>query len=213
MSDGATTAFPRHVNVSTMTLLFGTPISDTKVLTDYQKPTMEVLFLFAEIAPRTGTRALMHSYSRRAGGLGQYATLRRSPATWSVIGRLIDRITRSCCGRVSLSAITDLPCKPTPLAIMFVTVDANQQWDWPTALRLGPVLAQFNLARFEEARLPPTPRVTPSWPQPSPGYVLLPRVKCLLPAEHIGLIGHHSAGTTQQHAPRIDASPSFVWPP
>ena len=49
------------------------PISDAKVLTGRQKPLTEIAFLFAEVATKQGHHGIGFSYSKRAGGPGQYA--------------------------------------------------------------------------------------------------------------------------------------------
>src|SRR6476620_2087731 len=49
------------------------PISDAKVLTGRQKPMTEIAFLFAEITTAQGHQGVGYSYSKRAGGRGQYA--------------------------------------------------------------------------------------------------------------------------------------------
>src|SRR6187200_661493 len=49
------------------------PISDAKVLTGRQKPMTQIAFLFAEINTAEGHQGVGHSYSKRAGGRGQYA--------------------------------------------------------------------------------------------------------------------------------------------
>jgi hypothetical protein len=49
------------------------PISDAKVLTGRQKPMTEIAFLFAEITTAEGHQGVGYSYSKRAGGHGQYA--------------------------------------------------------------------------------------------------------------------------------------------
>ena len=49
------------------------PISDAKVLTGRQKPMTQIAFLFAEIATLEGHQGVGYSYSKRAGGPGQYA--------------------------------------------------------------------------------------------------------------------------------------------
>ena len=54
-------------------LPLATPISDAKVLTGRQKPLTEIAFLFAEIETRDGHSGIGFSYSKRAGGPGQYA--------------------------------------------------------------------------------------------------------------------------------------------
>jgi L-alanine-DL-glutamate epimerase-like enolase superfamily enzyme len=50
-----------------------TPISDAKVLTGRQKPMTEVVMLFVEIVTANGHEGLGFSYSKRAGGPGQFA--------------------------------------------------------------------------------------------------------------------------------------------
>ena len=49
------------------------PISDAKVLTGRQRPMTEIAFLFAEIMTAEGHQGVGYSYSKRAGGRGQYA--------------------------------------------------------------------------------------------------------------------------------------------
>jgi L-alanine-DL-glutamate epimerase-like enolase superfamily enzyme len=61
------------VQVSLAFLPLATPISDAKVLTGRQKPLTEIAFLFAEIETRQGHAGVGFSYSKRAGGPGQYA--------------------------------------------------------------------------------------------------------------------------------------------
>jgi L-talarate/galactarate dehydratase len=61
------------VKLSLVFLPLATPISDAKVLTGRQKPLTEIAFLFAEIATRQGHSGIGFSYSKRAGGPGQYA--------------------------------------------------------------------------------------------------------------------------------------------
>lgn len=62
----------RWVRVSTCHLPLATPISDAKVLTGRQKPMTEVVMLFAEITTGQGHQGLGFSYSKRAGGPGQF---------------------------------------------------------------------------------------------------------------------------------------------
>ena len=52
------------------------PISDAKVLTGRQKPLTSVSVLFAEIATEDGAGGIGFTYSKRAGGPGQYAHAR-----------------------------------------------------------------------------------------------------------------------------------------
>ena len=61
------------LQVSHVLLPLATPISDAKVLTGRQKPLTEVSFLFAEVETRDGHAGIGFSYSKRAGGKGQYA--------------------------------------------------------------------------------------------------------------------------------------------
>ena len=61
------------VRVSAVTLPLVTPISDAKVLTGRQKPMTEVAMLFAEVQTASGHSGLGLSYSKRAGGPGQFA--------------------------------------------------------------------------------------------------------------------------------------------
>jgi L-alanine-DL-glutamate epimerase-like enolase superfamily enzyme len=61
------------VRISSVFLPLATPISDAKVLTGRQKPMTEIAMLFAEIETRDGHAGLGFSYSKRAGGPGQFA--------------------------------------------------------------------------------------------------------------------------------------------
>ena len=61
------------VKVSRVALPLATPISDAKVLTGRQKPLTEISLLFVEIRTRDGLEGLGFSYSKRAGGPGQFA--------------------------------------------------------------------------------------------------------------------------------------------
>ena len=62
-----------RVRVSSCYLPLATPISDAKVLTGRQKPMTEIAILFAEIETADGRKGLGFSYSKRAGGPGQFA--------------------------------------------------------------------------------------------------------------------------------------------
>jgi len=64
------------VRVSSCLLPLATPISDAKVLTGRQKPMTEVAMLFAELQTADGHQGLGFSYSKRAGGPGQFAHAR-----------------------------------------------------------------------------------------------------------------------------------------
>ena len=64
------------IRISSCYLPLATPISDAKVLTGRQKPMTEIAMLFAEIATEGGHMGLGFSYSKRAGGPGQFAHAR-----------------------------------------------------------------------------------------------------------------------------------------
>lgn len=69
------------VKLSAIHLPLKTPISDAKVLTGRQKPLTEVAFLFVEIQTRDGHSGLGFSYSKRAGGPGQFEHAKEIAAT------------------------------------------------------------------------------------------------------------------------------------
>jgi len=63
------------ITALTLSLVFlplDRPISDAKVLTGRQRPMTEIAFLFAEITTAEGHEGVGYSYSKRAGGRGQY---------------------------------------------------------------------------------------------------------------------------------------------
>lgn len=62
-----------RLHLSSVTLPLATPISDAKVFTGRQKPMTEVAFLFVEIETEQGYEGVGFSYSKRAGGPGQFA--------------------------------------------------------------------------------------------------------------------------------------------
>ncbi len=61
------------IELSLVFLPLSHPISDAKVLTGRQKPLTEIAFLFCELQTREGHAGVGFSYSKRAGGPGQYA--------------------------------------------------------------------------------------------------------------------------------------------
>ena len=61
------------LRVASCYLPLATPISDAKVLTGRQKAMTEIAILFAEIETTGGHKGLGFSYSKRAGGPGQFA--------------------------------------------------------------------------------------------------------------------------------------------
>ena len=60
------------LRLSQVRLPLARPISDAKVLTGRQKPLTEVAMLFVEVQTRDGHSGTGFSYSKRAGGPGQY---------------------------------------------------------------------------------------------------------------------------------------------
>ncbi len=61
------------LRVSSCFLPLANPISDAKVLTGRQKPMTEIAMLFVEVKTTQGAEGLGFSYSKRAGGPGQFA--------------------------------------------------------------------------------------------------------------------------------------------
>lgn len=223
------------VRVASVFLPLANPISDAKVLTGRQKPMTEIAILFVEIETRDGHRGLGFSYSKRAGGPGQFAHAQEIAPSLigenpSDISKLWDKLcwAGASVGRSGLAtqaigafdvALWDLKAKRanlslarllgahrdsvqcyntsggflhTPLDQLMINtdlsrekgiggiklkvgqpdqaldlhrvstirkhlgddfplmVDANQQWDLPTAQRMCRRLEQFNLIWIEE---------------------------------------------------------------
>ena len=223
------------VRVSSCYLPLATPISDAKVLTGRQKPMTEIVILFAEIETASGHKGLGFSYSKRAGGPGQFAHAKEIAPVLigedpSDIAKLWDKLcwAGASVGRSGMAtqaigafdvALWDLKAKRanlslakllgsyrdsvrcyntsggflhTPIDQLMVNasasiargiggiklkvgqpdaaldiarvtavrkhlgdavpimVDANQQWDRPTAQRMCRIFEQFNLVWIEE---------------------------------------------------------------
>ncbi len=66
----------QSLKISSCYLPLANPISDAKVLTGRQKPMTELAMLFVEIKTTQGLEGLGFSYSKRAGGPGQFAHAR-----------------------------------------------------------------------------------------------------------------------------------------
>ena len=64
------------MRISSCYLPLANPISDAKVLTGRQKPMTEIAMLFVELQTEQGHEGLGLSYSKRAGGPGQFAHAR-----------------------------------------------------------------------------------------------------------------------------------------
>ncbi|WP_431262773.1 L-talarate/galactarate dehydratase [Roseateles chitinivorans] len=73
MSDISSNDRIEWLRLSSCYLPLATPISDAKVLTGRQKPMTEIALLFVEVVTRDGHEGLGFSYSKRAGGPGQFA--------------------------------------------------------------------------------------------------------------------------------------------
>ncbi|AGW93544.1 MdlA [Ralstonia pickettii DTP0602] len=283
-----------RIRLSSCYLPLATPISDAKVLTGRQKPMTEVAILFAEIQTANGHEGLGFSYSKRAGGPGQFAHASEiAPALIgedpSDIARLWDKLcwAGASVGRSGLStqaigafdvALWDLKAKRaglslakllgahrdsvrcyntsggflhTPLDQLLVNaaasvargiggiklkvgqpdgaldikrvaavrehlgdavpvmVDANQQWDRPTAQRMCRTFESFNLVWIEEpldaydheghaalAAKFDTPIAT--------GEMLTSA------AEHWDLIRHRAADYLMPDAPRVGGITPFL---
>jgi L-alanine-DL-glutamate epimerase-like enolase superfamily enzyme len=282
------------VRLSSVFLPLKNPISDAKVLTGRQKPMTEIAILFAEIETKDGHSGIGFSYSKRAGGPGQFAHAKEiAPALLgenpSDIGKLWDKLAwaGASVGRSGLStqaigafdvALWDLKAKRaklplakllgahrdsvqcyntsggflhTPLEQLLenttlsrekgiggiklkvgqpdrkldlhrvdsvrkhlgddfpLMVDANQQWDRPTAQRMCRTLEQYNLIWIEEpldaydfeghaalAAQFDTPIAT--------GEMLTSA------AEHWDLIRHRSADYIMPDAPRVGGITPFL---
>ena len=223
------------LRISSCYLPLATPISDAKVLTGRQQPMTEIAMLFVEIETDSGLSGLGFSYSKRAGGPGQFAHAREIALLLigedpSDIARLWDRLcwAGASVGRSGIAvqaigafdvALWDLKARRaglslskllgshrdsvrcyntsggflhTPIGQLLVNaaasiergiggiklkvgqpdsaldiarvnavrkhlgdavpimVDANQQWDRPTAQRMCRVFEPFNLVWIEE---------------------------------------------------------------
>jgi len=223
------------IRLSSIYLPLRTPISDAKVLTGRQTPLTEVACLFAEIETAHGHSGIGFSYSKRAGGPGQFAHAQEiAPALLGEDPSDIARLWRKLCwagasvGRSGLAvqaiaafdiALWDLKARRAGLSLskllgahrdsvqcyntsggflsspieevlenversiaggiggikikvgqpdvaedlrrvaavhkaidgrVSLMVDANQQWDRPTAMRVCRSLEPFNLVWIEE---------------------------------------------------------------
>ena len=282
------------VRLSSCYLPLATPISDAKVLTGRQKPMTEIVILFAEIESESGHHGFGFSYSKRAGGPGQFAHAQEiAPALIgedpSDIARLWDKLcwAGASVGRSGLAtqavgafdvALWDLKARRADLSLakllgahrdsvrcyntsggflhtpidqlmvnaaasiergiggiklkvgqpdgaldvrrveavrkhlgdaVSIMVDANQQWDRPTAQRMCRVFESFNLVWIEEpldaydheghaalALQFDTPVAT--------GEMLTSA------AEHADLIRHRAADYLMPDAPRVGGITPFL---
>jgi L-alanine-DL-glutamate epimerase-like enolase superfamily enzyme len=284
----------RQISLSSITLPLETPISDAKVLTGRQKPMTESVFLFAEIDTEQGHHGIGFSYSKRAGGPGQYAhakeiadnlvgedpndigrvyqkllwagasvgrsgvatqaiaaldialydlkakraglplskllgSYRDSVQTYNTSGGFLhigidevkERASRSLAdgiggikikvgqpdSRIDLDRVAALREHLGPDVPLMV--DANQQWDRPTAMRVGRALEQFDLVWIEE----------PLDAYDAEGHSQLATALDTSVAtgemlssvgEHISLIENRSVDIIQPDAPRIGGITPFL---
>ncbi|MEU9795734.1 mandelate racemase/muconate lactonizing enzyme family protein [Streptomyces sparsogenes] len=282
------------IKLSSVTLPLATPISDAKVFTGRQKPLTEVAFLFVELATEEGHQGIGFSYSKRAGGPGQFAHAKEIAPTLlgedpSDIAKLWTKLVwaGASVGRSGLStqavaafdiALWDLKAKRAglPLAKLLgahrdsvrcyntsggflhtpteqvlenasaslaqgiggikikvghpdgkvdlrrvtavrehlgdevpLMVDANQQWDRPTAQRMGRALEEFGLGWIEEPLDAYDARghaaLAASLDTPVATGEMLASV-----AEHWELIRHEAADIVQPDAPRIGGITQFL---
>ena len=283
-----------HIRLSSCYLPLANPISDAKVLTGRQKPMTEIAMLFAEIETKDGHRGLGFSYSKRAGGPGQFAHAKEvAPALigedpsdiaklWTKLCWAGASVGRSGVATQAIAAIDialyDLKAKRAdlPLAKLLgayrdsvqtyntsggflqapieevkeratlsladgiggikikvghpdsrvdlarvaairehlgpdvpLMVDANQQWDRPTAMRMGRILEQYGLVWIEE----------PLDAYDAEGHAQLAAAldtsiatgeMLSSVAEHISLIEHRSVDIIQPDAPRIGGITPFL---
>ncbi|SDT28657.1 L-talarate/galactarate dehydratase [Microlunatus soli] len=282
------------LRLSSITLPLSTPISDAKVLTGRQQPMREVAFLFAEVTTAAGDDGIGFSYSKRAGGPGQFAhACEVAPAVIgedaSDIGKLWTKLVwaGASVGRSGLSvqalaaidvALWDLKAKRAGLSVgkligahrdgvrtyntsggflhtpieqvienaqrsladgiggikikvgqpdwrtdlqrltavrealgedVPLMVDANQQWDRRTALRLGRALEEFGLVWIEE----------PLDAYDAEGHAALSSALDTPIAtgemlagvgEHVRMIDARAADVVQPDAPRIGGITQFL---
>ncbi|MFI1855283.1 mandelate racemase/muconate lactonizing enzyme family protein [Streptomyces sp. NPDC020480] len=282
------------IKLSSVTLPLATPISDAKVFTGRQKPMTEVAFLFVELATEGGHQGIGFSYSKRAGGPGQFTHAKEIAPTLlgedpSDIAKLWTKLVwaGASVGRSGLStqavaafdiALWDLKAKRAglPLAKLLgahrdsvrcyntsggflhtpteqllenasaslasgiggikikvghpdgkvdlgrvtavrehlgdevpLMVDANQQWDRPTAQRMGRALEEFGLIWIEEPLDAYDARghaaLAASLDTPVATGEMLASV-----AEHWELIRNEAADIIQPDAPRIGGITQFL---
>jgi len=198
------------VRVSSCTLPLATPISDAKVLTGRQKAMTEVALLFAEVQTADGHQGLGFSHAKRAGGPGQFAHAKEvAPVLIGEDPSDIARLWNKLCwagDSVGRSGLATQAIGAFDVALM---VDANQQWDRPTAQRMCRVFEGFNPAWIEEpldaydheghaalAAAFDTPIAT--------GEMLTSA------AEHAELIRHRAADILMPDAPRVGGITPFL---
>ncbi|MFO1120157.1 MAG: mandelate racemase/muconate lactonizing enzyme family protein [Rhodospirillales bacterium] len=290
----ATTDRIAWVKLSSVILPLHAPISDAKVLTGRQKPMTQVVFLFCEIESQQGCSGIGFSYSKRAGGPGQFTHAKEIADELigedpNDIARLWEKLVwaGASVGRSGLStqaiaafdiALWDLKAKRAglPLAKLLgayrdsvqcyntsggflsmgvaeikertsaalakgiggiklkvgqpdpmidlerieairthiggnvpLMIDANQQWDRPTAHRFGRIVEQYNLTWIEEPLdaydAEGHARLAAELATPIATGEMLTSV-----AEHYELIRNDSVDFIQPDAPRVGGITGFL---
>ena len=290
----ATTDRIAWVKLSSVILPLHAPISDAKVLTGRQKPMTQVVFLFCEIETQQGYSGIGFSYSKRAGGPGQFTHAKEIADELigedpNDIARLWEKLVwaGASVGRSGLStqaiaafdiALWDLKAKRAglPLAKLLgayrdsvqcyntsggflsmdvaeikertsaalakgiggiklkvgqpdpmidldrieairnhiggnvpLMIDANQQWDRPTAHRFGRIVEQYNLTWIEEPLdaydAEGHARLAAELATPIATGEMLTSV-----AEHYELIRNDSVDFIQPDAPRVGGITGFL---
>jgi L-alanine-DL-glutamate epimerase-like enolase superfamily enzyme len=284
----------RTITFSHVNLPLRNPISDAKVFTGRQQPMTSISFLFAEITTDAGIEGFGWSYSKRAGGRGQYAhaveigdvllgedssdiqriwiklawagaSVGRSGlstqaiaaidiALWDIKGKraslpiakllgshrdavrayntsggflsmpieaVVDNARASLAGGIGgiklkvgqpdtaedLRRVTTLREAVGDGATLMV--DANQQWDRPTAERMGRALEEFNLEWIEEPLdaydAEGHSRLAAQLVTPVATGEMLTSVR-----EHVALLDANAVDTLQPDAPRIGGITPFI---
>jgi L-alanine-DL-glutamate epimerase-like enolase superfamily enzyme len=282
------------IKLSSIFLPLKTPISDAKVLTGRQKPLTEVAFLFAEIETKQGHSGIGFSYSKRAGGPGQYEHAKEIAHVLigedpNDIGKLWNKLcwAGASVGRSGLAvqaiaafdiALWDLKAKRAGLSLAkllgahrdsvrcyntsggflsspieevldnveqsieagiggikikvgqpdmavdlkrvaavhdkiggrtAMMIDANQQWDRPTAMRFGRMMEPYNLTWIEEPLdaydVEGHAALAAELDTPIATGEMLASV-----LEHISLIQNNSVDFIQPDAPRVGGITQFL---
>jgi L-alanine-DL-glutamate epimerase-like enolase superfamily enzyme len=282
-----------HIEISHIILPLKAAISDAKVLTGRQKPMTEISFVFAEIESAQGHKGIGFTYSKRAGGAGQFAHAKEIAENLigedpNDIARLWDKLVwaGASVGRSGLStqtiaafdvALWDMKAKraglpmakllgahrdsvqcyntsgvlssplpevlenversvqtgiggvkikvgqPDPMIDLrrveavynqingrcALMIDANQQWDRPTAMRFGRAVEPFNLVWIEEPLdaydCEGHAQLAAALDTPIATGEMLTSV-----AEHMDLIRHNSVDFIQPDAPRVGGITPFL---
>ena len=128
------------IKISSCYLPLANPISDAKVLTGRQKPMTEIAMLFVEIESVDGHQGLGFSYSKRAGGPGQFAHAKEiAPALLGEDPNDISKAWVKLCAYRNLFTVADQDLGQPFQDAMIKANPAQLVWgsDWPH-LRVTP---------------------------------------------------------------------------